>query len=107
MATTNGFVGTIEVETRNVSRIWFALTESKDSANWIKIAGKTAWFTLNLEAAERPTFMAELSLVKDAMRDGLHMRVSHEGTASRNHSEPLDAFEVNGVRVLRGPMKFS
>lgn len=35
MATTQGFVGTIEVETRSVSRIWFGLTESKDSANWL------------------------------------------------------------------------
>ena len=106
MARTQGFVGTIEVETRNVSRIWFALTESKDSANWIKIAGKTAWFTLNLEAAERPTFMAELSLIKDAMRDGLHVRVSHEGTASRTHTDSGDAFEVDGVRIFRAPMTF-
>jgi hypothetical protein len=34
---TVGFVGTIEVETRNVSRLWFSLTEDTTKADWIKM----------------------------------------------------------------------
>jgi hypothetical protein len=37
MATTNGFVGTIEVETRDVARIWFGLTGAPNEANWVTI----------------------------------------------------------------------
>ena len=107
MATTQGFVGTLEVETRGVARVWFGLTESKNDDNWIKIAGKRAWFTLNLEAADRPMFMAELSLIKDAMRDGLQLQVAHEGAASFQKREPGDSYEATGVRILRAPMTFS
>src|SRR5688572_20096122 len=32
-----GFVGTVEVETKGTSRVWFGLTESKDKADWVKI----------------------------------------------------------------------
>src|SRR5262245_29112333 len=52
MATTQGYVGTIEVETRGTARIWFGLTESRTDDNWVKIAGKRAWFTMNLEASD-------------------------------------------------------
>lgn len=107
MATTKGFVGTVEVETRGVARIWFGLTESKSDDDWVRIAGKRAWFTLNLEAADRPMYMAELSLVKDAMRDGLQLQVAHEGAASFHKREPGDSYEATGVRILRAPMRFS
>jgi hypothetical protein len=107
MATTQGYVGTVEVETRGTARIWFGLTGSVNDDDWINIAGKRAWFTLNLEAAERPIYLAELSLVKDAMRDGLQLQVSHEGAASFQKREPGDSFEATGVRVLRAPMTFS
>ena len=50
---TVGFVGTIEVETKGTARIWFGLTESKDTADWIKIGQVRAWFTMNLEARRR------------------------------------------------------
>jgi hypothetical protein len=106
MATTQGFVGTIEVETRGVARIWFGLTASKSDDDWVKVAGKRAWFTLNLEAADRPMYMAKLSLIKDAMRDGLQLQVAHEGAASFKR-EPGDSCEANGVRILRAPMRFS
>ena len=107
MAVTNGFVGTIEVETRGTARVWFGLTESKSNDNWIRIAGKRAWFTMNLEAADRPLHLAELSLIKDAMRDGLQLQVAHEGTASFHKREPGDSYEATGVRILRAPMVFS
>jgi hypothetical protein len=29
---TVGFVGTVEVETRNVSRLWFSLTEDQEKS---------------------------------------------------------------------------
>ena len=34
---TAGFVGTVEVETKGTARVWFGLTGSKDTADWIKI----------------------------------------------------------------------
>ena len=34
---TVGFVGTVEVETKGTARVWFGLTRSKDTADWIKI----------------------------------------------------------------------
>ena len=34
---TVGFVGTVEVETVNASRLWFSLTANKDQGDWIKI----------------------------------------------------------------------
>lgn len=108
MATTKGFVGTIEVETRGTARIWLGLTQRKDHDDWIAIAGKRAWFTLNLEAADRPQFMAELSLFKDALRDGLQVQIAHEGAATTFHKrEAGDSYEATGVRILRAPMTFS
>ena len=107
MATTQGFVGTIEVETRGVARIWFGLTATKNDDDWVKVAGKRAWFTLNLEAADRAMYMAELSLVKDALRDGLQLQVAHEGAASFHKREAGDSYEATGVRILRAPMRFS
>lgn len=107
MAKTNGYAGTIEVETRGTARIWFGLTGNNNDDDWVKIAGKRAWFTLNLEASDRPMYMAELSLIKDAMRDGLQIQVTHEGAAHFHKRTPGDAYEVSGVRILRAPMHFS
>ncbi len=107
MATTEGFVGTIEVETRDTARLWFGLTTRVDHDDWVKIAGKRAWFTMNLETSDRPMHLAELSLIKDAMRDGLQLQVTHEGAASFHKSVEGDSFEVSGVRILRAPMRFS
>lgn len=104
---TIGYVGTVEVETVGTARLWFGLTESKDKADWIKIGPVRAWFTMNLEAADRPFFLAKLPLLMEAMRSGLQVEVSHGGAASFHKSEPNDSFEVDGVRVLRSPMVFS
>lgn len=107
MATTNGYVGTIEVETRGTSRIWFGLTATVNRSDWVKIAGKRAWFTLNLDASDRPMFMAELSLIKDALRDGMQVQVTHDGAASFQKRTSGDSYEATGVRILRKPMRFS
>lgn len=107
MARINGYVGTIEVETRGTARIWFSLTGKVNDDDWVKIAGKRAWFTLNLEGADRPMYMAELSLIKDAMRDGLQIQVSHQGVESYSKRSAGDTYSVTGVRILRAPMRFS
>ena len=103
--TTIGYVGTVEVETRSVSRLWFSLTTAKDGADWIKIGAPRAWFTTNLEAADRPSFLAQLPLLMEALRSGLQVEVSHTD-ASFDKNEPNDAFEVDGIRILRTPMRF-
>ncbi len=103
---TIGYVGTVEVETVGTARLWFGLTESKDEADWIKIGSVRAWFTMNLEAADRPFFLAKLPLLMEAMRSGLQVKASHGGAASFQKWEPNDSFEVDGVRVLRTPMHF-
>ncbi|HHJ15496.1 MAG TPA: hypothetical protein ENJ80_02245 [Gammaproteobacteria bacterium] len=107
MARTKGYVGTIEVETRGTARIWFSLTEQVNDDNWVKIAGQRAWFTLNLEESDRPLYMAELSLIKDAMRDGLEIQVTHQGVEPFYKRSSGDTYTVTGVRVLRAPMRFS
>ncbi len=106
MARTVGYVGTIEVETRNTARIWFSLTEAKDQSDWINIAGVRAWFTLNLDASDRQMYMAELSLIKDGMRDDLQIQVTHDGVESFHHKNPGDSYTTTGVRILRSPMRF-
>jgi hypothetical protein len=104
--TTAGFVGTVEVETRSVSRLWFSLTEHKDQSDWIKIGTPRAWFTMNLEAADRPFYLAQMTLLMEAMRAGLHVNVSHGGAADFQKQAPNDSFEVDGIRILRSPMRF-
>ena len=43
---TVGYVGTVEVETRNVSRLWFSLTEDSQKDSWIKLGGVSDLMTL-------------------------------------------------------------
>lgn len=107
MPTSKGYVGTIEVETRGTARIWFGLTATVNRSDWIKIAGKRAWFTLNLEASDQPMYMAELSLIKDALRDGMQLQVTYDGVASFRKRTTGDSYEATGVRILRKPMRFS
>lgn len=107
MARTVGYVGTIQVETVNVSRIFFGLTEEKDESNWVKVGGKRAWFTMNLEANDRPFYLAQLSLISEAMRGGLQVQVGHGGTLDWHIRTPGDTFPATSVRILRAPMKFS
>lgn len=106
MPVTIGYVGTLEVETRNVSRIWFALTANPTGANWVRIGQHRAWFTMKVETKDRASEMSKLSLLMEAMRSGLHVRVNHGGAASFNKYHDDDSFEVNGVEVLRTGLHF-
>ena len=106
MAETRGYVGTLEGETRGVSRLWFSLTEEKTGSKWVKIGRSRAWFTMNMESADRPSHMAQLTMLLEAFRNGLHVEVSHGGAASFHKSEENDSFEVDGVRILRSGLNF-
>lgn len=106
MATTNGFVGTLEAESRGNSRLWFSMTDDATGSRWIKIGANRAWFTMSMESADRPTHMAQLTLLLEAMRNGLPVAVSHNGAASFFKRVPDDSFEVDGVRVLRAGLQF-
>jgi len=103
---TVGYVGTIEVETRNVSRLWFSLTEDQEKPTWVKHGAVRAWFTMNLEADDRPFYLAQLTLLMEAMRAKLHVEVSHGGAADFHKVAPDDSFEADGVRVLRSLLHF-
>lgn len=105
-AKTVGYIGTIESETRGVSRLWFSLTDQPKSSNWVKIGSARAWFTVNMDAATRPSHMAQLTLLLEAMRSGLEVEVSHGGAADFDKSEPNDSFEVDGLRILRAGLHF-
>jgi hypothetical protein len=106
--TFTGYVGTIESETRGVSRLWFGLTSAATGADWLKEANKRVWLTMNMESADRPSHMAQLTLLLEAMRNGLQVRASHDGVATNFHKDVEgDSYEVNGIRVLRKPLVFS
>ena len=107
MATTKGYVGTIEAESRgDVNRLWISLTESANDNDWVTIGANRAWFTMNMESANRPTHMAQLTLLLEAMRHGLHVSLGHGGAAGFDNQAPNDTFEVNGVRILRTGIHF-
>jgi hypothetical protein len=103
---TVGYVGVVEVETRNVSRFWFSLTEDPEKASWIKLGDVRAWFTMNLEADDRPFYLAQVTLLMEAMRAKLNVEVSHGGAAGFQKQAPHDSFEVDGVKVLRSALHF-
>jgi hypothetical protein len=107
METTRGYVGTLEAETRNVARLWFSLTDEPTGSDWIKIGAQRAWFTMSMESDDRPTHMAELTLLLEAMRQGLHVKVTHDGAETTFHkNDPNDSFEVVGVRIVRTGLHF-
>lgn len=106
MATTIGYVGTIDAETHGVSRLWFSLTDEATGSDWIKIGAPRAWFTMNMESADRPSHMAQLTLLLESMRSGLQVRVRHNGAAGFHRFEPNDSFEVEGIRILRAGLHF-
>ena len=106
MAKTTGYIGTIESETRSVSRLWFSLTENATGSEWVKIGAYRAWFTMNMESSDRPSHMAQLAIMLEAMRNGLEVEVSHDGAASFYKSYPGDSFETDGIRILRTGLHF-
>lgn len=102
-----GYVGTIESETRNVSRLWISLTSDETGKNWVKEAGKRVWLTMNMESSYRPSHMAQLTLLLEAMRSGLAVKLSHDGVATGFHKRVRgDSYEVDGVRILRTGLGF-
>lgn len=102
MAKTNGFVGILESETRSVSRLWFTLTSTPTGTEFVKIGSHRAWFTMNMEGADRPSYLAQLSLLTEAMRAHLKVEVSHGGAHSDFHKDfANDSFEVDGVKIFR------
>ena len=54
----------------------------------MKIGGKTAWFTMNMDSGDRPSHMAQLTLLLEALRSGAQVRVTHGGAASFDKDEP-------------------
>ncbi len=102
-----GYVGTIEAETRGTDRIWFSLTEVADKGEWIKIGANRAWFWLSLASTERPLSLVFIPILMEAMRSGQMVEVSHQGASPDfEKHEPGDAFGVDGVRSLRVGMVF-
>jgi hypothetical protein len=106
MAHTIGYIGTIESETRNVARLWFALRSASKGGEWVKIGANRAWFTMNMESGDRPSHMAQLTLLLEALRSGLQVNVSHGGAASFDKQNANDSFEVDGIRILRADLSF-
>jgi len=108
MARTNGYVGTIESETVGVARLWFGLRSEPSGGEWVTIGPTRAWFMMNMDSADRPSHMAQLTLLLEAMRSGLQVQVGHGGATSEvHHNQENDAFEVEGLRILRGDLHFS
>ena len=102
-----GYVGTIEAETRGTDRIWFSLTTVADKAEWIKIGANRAWFWLSLASAERPLSLVFIPILMESMRSGQMVSVSHQGASPDfNKNEDGDAFGVDGVRSLRVGIHF-
>lgn len=107
MPSTTGYVGTIEVETRGTSRIWFSLTERPNSDDWVNIGRHRAWFTMNLETADRPIHMAQLPLLLESLREGVSVKVYHGGAGTDFYYDHRgDSFPVERIRILRKPMNF-
>ena len=104
---TVGFVGTLEVETRGTARLWFGLTEEPTGAGWVKVGAVRAWFTMNLEAADRPFHLTQVPVLLEALRSDLQVEVSHGGAETGFEKwTAKDSFSVDGVRVLRAPLRF-
>jgi hypothetical protein len=102
-----GYVGTIEAETRGTSRLWFGLVAEAQGAGWLKEANKRVWLTMNMESADRPSHMAQLTLLLEAIRSGLQVKVSHDGVATGfHHDVEGDSYEINGLRILRSGLRF-
>jgi hypothetical protein len=106
MAKTIGYIGTIESETRGTNRLWFSLTENATGGKWVKIGAFRAWFTMNMESSDRPSHMAQLTLILEALRSGLSVEVTHDGSASFHKWDAGDSFETNGIRILRIDLHF-
>ena len=106
MPFTQGYVGTLEAESHGDAQLWFGLTKNSTGSDWVKIGQNRAWFTMSMESVDRPTHMAQLTLLLEAMRNGLQVQVGHDAVASFTRRFPNDSFKVEGVRILRTDLQF-
>lgn len=106
MPFTQGYVGTIDAETSGGAQLWFSLTKNATGSDWVKIGQYRAWFAMDMESADRPTHMAQLTLLLEAMRSGLPVQVKHGAVASFTRRDPNDSFAAEGVRILRAGLQF-
>jgi hypothetical protein len=62
---------------------------------------------MNMESADRPSHMAQLTLLLEAIRSGLQVKASHDGVATGFYRDVEgDSYEVNGLRLLRSGLRF-
>jgi phenylpropionate dioxygenase-like ring-hydroxylating dioxygenase large terminal subunit len=51
--------------------------------------------------------MAQLSLLMESMREGLHCEIRHQGVSTTTWwSSQGDAYEINRIRILRTGLRF-
>lgn len=108
VAKTVGYVGTVRVNDEGTgSRVWVSLTESSTTADWLEYANQRAWFFINLKDADQAVRMAQVSLLLEAMRDGLHTEIKHQAASPTTYwNNPGDAFDIDKVRILRTGIHF-
>jgi hypothetical protein len=108
MPTTRGYVGTVRVnDEQSGSRIWVSLTEQAAGSGWLRLADRRAWFFINLADAHQSVRMAQLSLLMESMREGLHCEIRHQGVSSTIWwASQGDAYEIERVRILRQGLRF-
>lgn len=83
MPTTTGYVGTVRVnDERSGSRISVSLIEQATGSGWLQLANRRAWFFIDLAGASQPVRMAQLSLLMESMREGLHCAIRHQGVST-------------------------
>ena len=56
---------------------------------------------MSMKSADRPSHMAQLTLLLEAMRSALQVQVSYGGAADFQKRDPNDSFDVDGIRILR------
>jgi|WetSurSiteA1Bulk_404760.scaffolds.fasta_scaffold148840_1 hypothetical protein len=106
---TEGYVGTIKVETEGPDRIWFSLLDQDTGDHWVKIDGVRAWFQISLEKSDaRPAELAKLALLIEAQRECLEIQVSHPDKYHSGISQMTDrdTWDCLGIRVLRAGLHF-
>jgi hypothetical protein len=103
-AQTVGYVGSVEVETEGDDRVWFALTQQDNNADWLERNGVRAWFQMWMEpTSSRAVHSAKLAMLFEAMREGYQVIVSHPEEARDDiwWASRGDTYDAIKVRTLR------
>ncbi len=106
---TVGYIGTVRVNDEQTgSRVWVSMTSEPTGDDWIHIGQHRAWFWVPLYGSiNQPVRMGQLTLLLEAMREGLHTEIKHQGASTTSYwNEPGDAFEIDKVRILRKGLRF-